>query len=107
VYDKEALRQVLAPVREFQRAYNVHIYAGEFSAIRWAPGAARYLADCIDLFEEYGWDWSYHAYREWPGWSVEHENQPASPDIHKPAATDTDRKEVLLRWFKKNQKPKN
>ena len=104
-YDKEALRQILAPVREFQQAYNVHIYAGEFSAIRWAPGAARYLADCIDLFEEYGWDWSYHAYREWPGWSVEHENLPASPDIHKPAATDTDRKQVLLNWFIKNQKP--
>lgn len=105
-YDKEALRHILAPVRAFQQAYNVHIYAGEFSAIRWAPGAARYLADCIDLFEEYGWDWSYHAYREWPGWSVEHENLPANPDVHKPAATDTDRKKVLMQWFSKNQKPK-
>lgn len=35
-------------------------------------GADRYLADVIDLFEEYGWDWSYHAFREWAGWSVEH-----------------------------------
>ena len=105
-YDQEALRKVLAPVREFQRAYNVHIYVGEFSAIRWAPGAEKYLADCISIFEEYGWDWSYHAYREWPGWSVEHENLPADRDVHKAASVDTDRKKVLLGWFKKNEKPK-
>ncbi len=105
-YNQVALRKVLAPVREFQRAYNVHIYVGEFSAIRWAPGAARYLADCIGLFEEYGWDWSYHAYREWPGWSVEHENLPADRNVHKLAAADTDRKKVLIDWFKKNEKPK-
>ncbi len=104
-YDKDALKKVLQPVRDFQRAYNVHIYVGEFSAIRWAPGAARYLEDCVSIFEEYGWDWSYHAYREWPGWSVEHENLPVDKDHHTPAATDTDRKKVLLNWFAKNEKP--
>jgi hypothetical protein len=102
--DKEALRQNLQPVRDFQLAYNVHIYVGEFSAIRWAPGdsAYQYLRDCIDLFEEYGWDWSYHAYREWDGWSVEH-----GPDRNdrQPTATPTDRKRLLLEWFAKNAKP--
>ncbi len=33
-WDKEALRAVLAPVREFQQAYNVHIYGGEVNARR-------------------------------------------------------------------------
>jgi len=61
------------------------------------------LSDCIDIFEEYGWDWSYHAYREWTGWSVEDENQPMN--IPKPATADTDRKKVLLSWFAKNTKP--
>ncbi|TWT84849.1 Endoglucanase C [Planctomycetes bacterium CA13] len=102
-WDKEALRAVLEPVREFQLAYNVHIYAGEFSAIRWAPGAAEYLSDVIDLFEEYDWDWTYHAFREWDGWSVEHG---ADPDDHQPTAQPTDRKDLLLKWFAKNQKPK-
>ena len=46
---------------------------GEFSAITWADGADRYIADCISLFNEHGFDWTYHAFREWPGWSVEHE----------------------------------
>jgi hypothetical protein len=101
-WDKTRLRAVLAPVREFQLAYNVHIYVGEFSAIRWAPGAADYLSDCIDLFEEYQWDWTYHAYREWDGWSVEH-----GPDRkdRKPTREPSDRKQLLLRWFAQNEKP--
>jgi hypothetical protein len=94
----------LEPVREFQRAYNVHIYAGEFSAIRWAPGdsAYRYLKDVIELFEEYGWDWTYHAYREWDGWSVEHGSD---PNDHAPTKEPTDRKKLLLQWFAQNEKP--
>ncbi len=102
VWDKERLRKVLAPVREFQLAYNVHIYVGEFSAIRWAPGAASYLRDCIELFEEYGWDWTYHAYREWDGWSVEHGSDPQD---HRPTQEPTDRKKLLLDWFAKNVRP--
>ncbi len=103
-YDKEALRRHLQPVREFQLAYNAHIYVGEFSAIRWAPGnsAFCYLRDCIELFEEYGWDWSYHAYREWDGWSVEHG---PDRDDHQPTAEPTDRKRLLLEWFARNRKP--
>lgn len=102
VWDKEQLRRVLQPVREFQLAYNVHIYVGEFSAIRWAPGAVNYLRDCIDLFEEYGWDWTYHAYREWDGWSVEHGSDPQD---HQPAKEPTDRRKLLLDCFEKNVKP--
>ncbi len=82
---------VFESVREFQLAYNVHIYVGEFSAIRWAPGAAKYLSDCIDLFEEYNWDWTYHAFREWDGWSIEH--------------GELDRRELLLKWFANNERP--
>ncbi len=103
-YDKERLRAVLQPVRDFQLAYNVHIYAGEFSAIRWAPGdsATQYLRDVIELFEEYGWDWSYHAYREWDGWSLEHG---PDPNDHQPTAEPTDRLKLMLGWFAKNQRP--
>jgi hypothetical protein len=104
IYDADVLRAILKPVREFQLAYNAHIYVGEFSAIRWAPGASQYLSDAINIFESYGWDWTYHAFREWPGWSVEHADQPVDKGVHIPAAT-TARKEVLLSWFAKNQKP--
>lgn len=101
--NKEALRKQLKPVRKFQQQCNAHIFVGEFSAIRWAPGAEKYLADCISIFEEYGWDWTYHAFREWPGWSVEHESKPASRNKHVRAQTTTKRAQVLLNWFAKNK----
>lgn len=72
-WDKDYLRRVMEPVLAFQRRHGARIYVGEFSAITWADGADRYIADCISLFNEYGFDWTYHAFREWPGWSVEHE----------------------------------
>lgn len=67
-----------------------------------APGAENYLRDAICLFEEYGWDWSYHAFREWAGWSVEHEAD--DPDAEHPdkyhRVTDSARKRALLDGFK-------
>ncbi len=105
-YDKAALKEILQPLRNFQLAHNAHIYIGEFSAVRWAPGAAQYLNDCIQIFEEYGWDWTYHAFREADVWSVEHENIPADQPKEKVvlARVNTDRKNVLLKWFKLNGK---
>ncbi|MBK9989347.1 MAG: cellulase family glycosylhydrolase [Verrucomicrobia bacterium] len=74
--NKDVLRAFLQPVRDFQRSYRAQIYIGEFSAVRWAPGAAQYLQDVTDILEEYGWDWSYHAFREAEGWDLECENLP-------------------------------
>jgi aryl-phospho-beta-D-glucosidase BglC (GH1 family) len=104
-WDKETLRASLKNVVEYARDYGVHIYVGEFSAIRWAPdnSAQRYLKDCIEFFEEMGWDWSYHAFREWDGWSVEHTT---NKDDKKPSATRTDREQLMRDWFGKNQHPK-
>jgi len=100
-WDRETLRRVLLPAIDYQRDYNVHIYIGEFSAIRWAPGlsAYNYLRDCIAVFEENDWDWAYHAFREWDGWSVEH-----GPDRGDRSTSPTPTKrELLLRsWFEKN-----
>lgn len=96
---KEALRRTLEPVRKFQKLTGARIYVGEFSAIRWAPGADRYLRDCIDLFEEYGWDWAYHAFREWSGWSFEHSEDPENP-LPVPMSA---RKKVILEGFQRNR----
>jgi hypothetical protein len=103
-WDKDALRAALRPVVEFQRDYGAHVFIGEFSAIRWAPdnSAYRYLKDLIDIFEENGWDWTYHAFREWDGWSVEHGDDPKD---RSPSKTRTDREKLLRSWFEKNKKP--
>lgn len=101
--DRAALARYLQPVRDFQLAYNVHIIIGEFSAVRWAAGADRYLADCISVFEEYGWDWTYHAFREWQGWSFEHEDLPYDKAQGVKAVAPTARARVLLEWFARNR----
>ncbi|MFO7903369.1 MAG: glycoside hydrolase family 5 protein [Planctomycetota bacterium] len=103
-WDKNALRAALEPAIDYQRDYGVHIYIGEFSAIRWAPGksAYNYLSDVIEIMEENDWDWAYHAFREWDGWSVEH----GSDKNDRSRTTEpTDRQKLLMRWFEKNEKP--
>jgi endoglucanase len=72
-WDRAELERILQPVRDYQFDYNVPVYVGEFSAPRWAPpgSAGAYLGDVISVCEQYGWDWTYHAFREWHGWDVE------------------------------------
>ena len=96
-WDKDFLRRVLAPVRAFEERHGAKIYVGEFSAIAWADGADKWLADAISLFDEYGWDWTYHAFREWSGWSVEHEGPDAK---HMVPSSENPRRRVLLDGLK-------
>jgi len=102
-WDKAQLEAALQPAIDFQKNYGVHIYIGEFSAIRWAPenSAYRYLKDLIEIFEAHGWDWSYHAFREWNGWSVEHGSDRQN---NARASEPTDRQKLLCGWFARNQK---
>jgi hypothetical protein len=104
VWNKAALEEAMQPAIDFARKYRVHLYVGEFSAIRTAPPgtAAAYLADVTSLFEKHGFDWSYHAYREWQGWSLEHEGPLDRP---RPADSPTDRAEVITALLRLNQRP--
>lgn len=93
--NRDYLAQNLKAVRDFQLAHGAKIYVGEFSAVCYADGAAQYIADCISIFEEYGWDWTYHAFREWSGWSVEHLNMTKIANRFT-YAPDNPRKDVLV-----------
>ena len=93
-WDRDWLRRTLEPVLAFQRRHGARIYVGEFSAVAWAPGADRYLRDCIAIFNEFGWDWTYHAFREWSAWSVEHETK--APGAPSTPSADNPRRAVLL-----------
>ena len=100
-WNKEYLRSELEFARVFQQKTGARIYVGEFGCIRWAPGGDQYLNDCIELFEEYGWDWAYHAFREFDGWSVECSDDPKVNQI----VPMTKRKAVLLKGLKLNRTP--
>ena len=104
-WDKELIKKELAPVLEFSRKHNAKIFIGEFSAISWAPGAGDYIRDCIDIFDEYGWDWCYHAFREYKGWSVEHvfKDRVNNRDRYEDS-DDNPRLNALLDGFKRNRR---
>ena len=110
-WDKAALERELQIVDEFQRRYNVPIFVGEFSVVRWAPtpSAVRWLTDVISLFEARKWPWCYHAFREWDGWSLEHpegrstfryKGDPAA----QPAQGETERGKVIRQALQRNKK---
>ncbi len=100
MWNRDKIRETLQPVRDFQLRHQCKIYVGEFSAIVWAPGADRYIRDCISVFEEYGWDWTFHAFREWSGWSVEHTG--TNPNDLKPSEENA-RKQALLEGLSRNR----
>ncbi len=110
-WDKAALKAALNPVKAFQDTYRVPILIGEFSAVRWAPNnsASTYMKDCIDLFEEYNWDWIYHAFRESGAWDVELTTNKADTTTryNVTASNSTDRAKLLGHYFLKNNVPIN
>ena len=63
----------------------------------WLDAKLDHLDKEVSIFREYGWDWTYHAFREWPGWSVEHEpvKYGVADDCFKPSA-DNPRKRALI-----------
>ena len=102
MWNKDQLRATMQATLDWQKTHNATIHVGEFSAIRWAPGnsTCNYLNDVIELFEEFGWNWDYHAFREFQGWDVEMIGDKYHPQ-HSPVPTD--RQLLLIEWFKKNQ----
>ena len=100
-WDKEQLRLALKPVIDFQQKYKAKIFIGEFSCIAWARGADQWVRDTVELFDEYGFDYTYHAFREWPPWSLEHEA--VSVGKVKPSS-DNGRKRAILNSLKRNRR---
>ncbi len=105
-WNKDRIREALEPFVRFQLEHpGARIYIGEFSCILWAKGADGYINDCVELFDEYGWDWTYHAFREWPPWSVEHEPTSDFKVGHfRKANGETARLKALKRGFAKNSR---
>jgi endoglucanase len=84
-WNRERLRAELTAAAERGRSDDIPVYVGEFSCVRWAPGAsaARYVEDCLALFAEFGWSWTYHEFRGWPGWDPEAEGDGPSGPAHR------------------------
>ena len=70
-WDRETLRREMLDVINFKSTYpDKRILVGEFGVLRWAPGGEKWLSDCIELFETYGWDWCNHSPSGWNGYNA-------------------------------------
>jgi hypothetical protein len=74
-WDKDALRESLSEVRDFQEAHGKLIWIGEFSTVRWAPGSRQYLLDLVEIFNSYGWGWAYHSFNAAQSWNPDYDDQ--------------------------------
>ncbi|MGJ7562531.1 glycoside hydrolase family 5 protein [Variovorax sp. GB1R11] len=67
-YLSERMKSVL----DFQRKYSVNIYVGEFGVSNFAGNDGdRYVKSLLEIFGDYGWDWTYHSFREAVVWDPE------------------------------------
>lgn len=69
-FTKTRLKYYMSQIVAFKKKYGARIFIGEFSCCNYADERSRYtyLRDVINLFETYGFEWCYHAWREHPVW---------------------------------------
>ncbi len=60
------------------------------------------IRDCIAVFEELGWDWTYHAYREYQGWSVQLEPEGRGRGTKYCKSDDNPRRRAMLEGLSLN-----
>ncbi|MDR3708248.1 MAG: cellulase family glycosylhydrolase [Capsulimonadaceae bacterium] len=101
-WNKNQIRKEFQPIADYARTFHVAVYVGEFSAVRWAKGADRYVNDVIDVMEEDHFDWTYHAFREWQGWNPEIGEE---KNVTTPSLQPTARLTVLKHAFERNARP--
>lgn len=103
--DKDFLVKDLALLRNFQRQHNALVLIGEFSAVNGAAGAELYVSDLIDIFDGFGWGWTYFSYKANPLWDPSNDKniRKKSPQ-HPLTSLSTPRWEILKTAFGRNKK---
>jgi hypothetical protein len=102
LWNKQALYEYMKPAFDFQKKYNVKMFAGEFSAVRWAPGREQWVKDMCALLEEYKVDWTYHSYTGWNGWNPTF--PPEAKGSNEPdGGVETPQLKVLKKYWAKNK----
>lgn len=59
---KGQAREYMQFSKQFQDFYGVKMWVGEFGALKDAPERNVWVKEHIELFEEYGWGWTYWAW---------------------------------------------
>lgn len=100
-WNKQKIKEYLKPAKDFCEKYNVPMFVGEFSCPRWTGDyGTQYLKDQIEVYEENGFSWAYHAFRENQLWDAEMNNYNKTDTIR---IKTTPRKELLIKAFSLNK----
>ncbi|MDR1680787.1 MAG: glycoside hydrolase family 5 protein [Prevotellaceae bacterium] len=109
-WDSEKLRDHYRDVKRFADDNHVRIFVGEFGCVNWAPNnsAYHYLKDCIEFFEDEGWDYTYFGYTPKcttnygaTAWSAQHDTLHYAGPC--PLDRETDRLTLLKSFWAKNK----
>ncbi len=110
-FDRDWLEGLLAISDEFAGQHGFPLAVNEFGLRRWAPGAADFLRDSMELFEARGlnyalWEWS----SSWPEWTVKIDGMNylhgPDPDNHAPVENELARV-VRSFWGRNVYRPSN
>jgi hypothetical protein len=80
-WNRQKLANFLQYIKDFQRAYRVPIFIGEFSCTRWSGhpherNAYNYLKDLMSIMDGHRWHWTYHAFMEAGMWRLDFSDEP-------------------------------
>jgi hypothetical protein len=71
-FDRAWLGDLLSTADEFAATHGVPVAVNEFGVVRWAPGAAQFMDDQMDLFERRGWNYALWVWDPaWEPWAEE------------------------------------
>lgn len=86
-FDRAWLEDWTSQLWDYMEAHDVPVAVNEFGLMRWTPGAAEFMRDEMELFEELGvnyaiWDWqsSWEPQRELDDFTFMHGSDPANHD---------------------------
>jgi hypothetical protein len=87
-WDKVRLIKQIEPLIDFKKKYDIPVWIGEFSAVRWAQGSSEWLCDAVSIFNDNGFGWMYFAFNGYHGWNPAYDSgfstdDHKSSDLHK------------------------
>ena len=106
-FDREWLLAYLSPLPAFREQTGAPTAVNEFGVVRWAPGAAEFLRDEIQFFEDNGvnhaiWVWE-PTYEPWYTWGDRAMFYPFGADPNNFKETENDLMGIILASWQQNR----
>jgi hypothetical protein len=104
-FERAWLAEYLSPIEAFQRAHGAPVSVNEFGVERWVPGAAAFMADEMELFEDLGmnhmlWAWD----PAWAPWTSSSNgmNYSFGPDPGNATPVENELLDVITSYWSRN-----